>query len=386
MRLAILASHPVQYYGPLYRELAHRLDLKVFFAHRATPAEQARAGFGVDFDWDVDITTGYDHTFLANRSANPGTEQFNGCDTPEIGMELDNGRFDALLVHGWHLKSYVQGVVAAKRCGIPVLVRGDSQLETARSIGKKVLKAALFPPGLRVFDAALYVGQRSRAYYAHYRYPEDRLFFSPHCVDNAWFAARATPEVRKRARADLAISDTVQLLLFAGKLIEWKRPTDLIKAVALCRAREQTAEILVAGDGELRSTLEGLAQQSNVPIHMLGFCNQTEMPEAYAAADCLVLPSSNETWGLVANEALACGRPIIVSDACGCAADLTAGETVGRVFPVGEVPALATAIGSVAQDPPRARAIAEVSSAYSLSAAAEGVLAGLNRVVAKTKR
>ena len=72
MRLAIVASHPIQYHAPLFRELAKRVDLTVFFAHRATPADQAKAGFGVDFDWDIDLLSGYEHVFLHNVARNPG--------------------------------------------------------------------------------------------------------------------------------------------------------------------------------------------------------------------------------------------------------------------------------------------------------------------------
>src|SRR5215510_15149079 len=118
IRLAVLTSHPVQYYAPLFRELAKAVDLHVYFAHRATPAEQAQAGFGTPFEWDVDLTSGYAHSFLENIARQPGTDRFAGCDTPEIGRHLRQGRFQALLVMGWHLKSYLQAALAAKRLGI----------------------------------------------------------------------------------------------------------------------------------------------------------------------------------------------------------------------------------------------------------------------------
>ena len=66
LRLAVLASHPVQYYAPMFQELARRLELEVFYAHQATPDQQAAAGFGQAFEWDVDLLSGYRHTFLKN--------------------------------------------------------------------------------------------------------------------------------------------------------------------------------------------------------------------------------------------------------------------------------------------------------------------------------
>ena len=106
MHLAIIASHPIQYHAPLFRELARRLDLTVFYAHRASPMDQARAGFGVGFDWDVDLLSGYEHVFLRNAAKRPGLDRFRSCDTPQIAARLAEGRFDAVLVMGWQLKAY----------------------------------------------------------------------------------------------------------------------------------------------------------------------------------------------------------------------------------------------------------------------------------------
>ena len=380
MRLAVLTSHPIQYYAPLFRELARDLDLHVFFAHKASPSEQAAAGFGANFDWDVDLISGYAHTFLANVARQPGTGHFSGCDTPEIGARLQQGGFDVLLVLGWHLKSFLQGIVAAKRLALPVLVRGDSHLGTPRSRLKTMVKRLAYPPLLRMFDGALYVGQRSRAYYEHYGYPNDRLTFSPHCVDTEWFAARATAPARAELRKKLGIGAETKVVLFAGKLLPFKRPLDVIEAAAMCRSRGLKIEVIVAGDGMMRQAVMAEAAASNVPLHCLGFCNQTEMPAAYAAADCLVLPSESETWGLVANEALACGKPVIVSGACGCAPDLADGAA-GISFTCGDVQALAAAMETMLKNPPSAQAIAALSASWTLQAAANGIRKAVDKVL-----
>ena len=161
MRLAVVSSHPIQYYAPLFRELARKVDLQVFFAHKATPQQQATAGFGVSFDWDIDLISGYDHTFLQNVSSRPGADHFFGCDTPEVQRRLRDGGFDGLLVFGWNLKSYVQATIAAKRLGMPVLVRGDSHLATPWSRLKQAGKQVAYPIFLRAFSGALYVGRQS---------------------------------------------------------------------------------------------------------------------------------------------------------------------------------------------------------------------------------
>jgi glycosyltransferase involved in cell wall biosynthesis len=377
MRLAVITSHPVQYYAPLFRELARTIDLQVFFAHDATPEQQAAAGFGAAFRWDVDLLSGYAYSFLENVAADPDAGRFNGCDTPEIGARLREGKFDAVLALGWHLKSQLQGIYAAKRAGLPVMIRGDSQLGISRSRSKRFVKALAYPLLLRTFDAALYVGARNRAYYRHYGYPAKQLFASPHAVDTRWFADRAGPAVRARKRAELGLEERDHAVLFAGKLLPFKRPLDAVGAVAGLRRDGIAAHLLIAGSGELSAALHAEAMCHGFPVHDLGFLNQTGMPAAYAAADVLLLPSDGrETWGLVCNEALACGTPIVVSDEAGCAPDLCR-DGVGIAYRGGDVNAATGALTMLLRAPPTPATIEEVSHRFSLQRAAAGIVDAL---------
>src|SRR6185503_1390569 len=190
-RVAIVTSHPIQYQAPLFRALAAVTDLEVFFAHRIDGAGQAAAGFDVEFDWDVDLLDGYRHSWLSNRSRRPNVFEFGGCDTPEIGDRLGTGRFDACLVFGWYLKTYLQAIFASRRRRIPVLVRGDSHLGTARSNVVRLVKYVPYRWLLTRVDAHLYVGSANRDYLEHYGVEPSRLFFAPHFVDNNFFAVRA---------------------------------------------------------------------------------------------------------------------------------------------------------------------------------------------------
>lgn len=379
-RLAVLTSHPIQYYAPLFRELAERIDLHVFFAHKATSDQQGQAGFGTGFEWDIDLTSGYDHSFLKNVSKSPDATRFSGCDTPEIGQRLEDGRFDAVLSLGWHLKSLLQGVWAAKRQRRKVLIRGDSQLSTPRNPLKRLTKSFTYPALLRMFDVALYVGTRNREYFRHYHYPQKRLVRSPHCVDTKRFEAGATEEARQTLRQELGVSAGTLLLAFAGKQVEFKRPFDLIDALAELHNRGVSAEALFIGSGPLEASLRQRAEDKNVTSHFLGFRNQSEMPRAYAAADILVLPSTGrETWGLVCNEALACNTPLLVSDAVGCATDLVGDQKVGRAFKLGDPIDCAEQAIELVNTPPAIDAMKAYTDAFSLSAAADGILEGVER-------
>jgi len=192
LRLAILATHPIQYHAPWYRGLAKdgRLQIKVFFCHQTTPEQQASAGFGVPFEWDVPLLEGYEHEFLKNVAAHPRTSSFSGLDVPDIRESLRKGAFDAVLVNGWHYKAAWQTIWASKRLGLPVLTRGDSHLHTPRSCLKNWVKEMSYPLMLRAFDGFLYVGRWSRDYYLHYGVPRSRIFHVAHVIDEASFLPR----------------------------------------------------------------------------------------------------------------------------------------------------------------------------------------------------
>jgi glycosyltransferase involved in cell wall biosynthesis len=384
LRVGILATHPVQYYVPWYRRLAERVDLHVFYAHGQTPDGQAAAGFGVPFDWDLPLLEGYRHEFLENRARQPNVSRFWGCHTPDIGRRIRAGGFDAFIVHGWGVRSYWQAMVACWRTGTPVLVRGDSQLPTARPVLWRALKVPIYRSFVPRFDGYLVVGERARAYLRRYGAPETRMFFAPHAVDNDFFERRsaALRPQRVAIREQWGLPANATVFLFAGKLVPRKRVDDFVQAVHRASTGQPRVWGLVAGDGPLRGTLESEVARRGWPVRFAGFLNQTEMPRAYAASDALVLPSdSSETWGLVVNEAMASGLPAVVSDAVGCGPDLVLSEETGAVFPCGEVGRMSSVLGTLADTPLR---LAEMGlrarkriSLYSLDGAVDGAVAAI---------
>ena len=350
------------------------------------PEQQAAAGFGVPFDWDIELASGYDGGFLVNRARRPGVARFMGTHTPEIGAIIARERFDAFIVMGWHLRSYWQAIQACRRYRLPVLIRGDSQLTTARGLLKSLAKTFSHRWIVGQFDALLYVGKRNRNYLRHYGAADDRLFFSPQIVDNAWFAERsrlakaAVPELRAR----LGIGIDERVVLFAGKLIPKKRPLELARALTLLVRDGCPTRLVVAGSGPLRDPLVRTAEELGVRVELVGFQNQTQMPQWYGLADLLVLPSDGgETWGLVVNEAMACGTPAVVSDAVGCGPDLIEPGTTGATFPLGDIAALAEAVRTMVHrkhDPEVQAALAAKMARYSIAAAVNGMLEAVEAV------
>jgi len=392
-KLAILSTHPVQYHAPWFRGLAAHpdLDVHVYFCHKATPQEQARAGFGVEFDWDVDLLAGYPHSFLVNLAKPAGDGMFGGFDTPEIARIIREQKYAAVIVNGWNYKSAWQAMWAAWQSGVKVMVRGDSHLHFERSRSVLLTKRLAYRRFFPRFDACLAPGTWSREYFEHYGARLDRIFFVPHVVDVDFMEreSRRLSTERPELRRQWNLHQDSFVFLFAGKFTETKRPLDFVKAV--CDAAKQGKHIqgLMVGDGPLRPACERFVTSQDAPITFAGFLNQSQIARAYACGDVLVLPSIGETWGMVVNEAMACGRPSLVSDRVGCGPDLVMGHDTGVIFPHGNVAALASAMANMAANPAQSTEMGRKAQShlkkYSVQGAVQGVLHALQATVGATE-
>jgi glycosyltransferase involved in cell wall biosynthesis len=333
----------------------------------------------VEFEWDMPLLEGYRHRFLENRGrGNPGN--FFALDAPEIKRILAHERFDAVLVNGWHYKAAWQAMLACWKHHIPVMVRGDSQLPSPRGRLKRLLKYPAYRWFIPRIDACLAVGARSREYYLHYGARPERIFLVPHAIHDEHFAhaARQAEPRRPLLREQWRLDDQQVVFLFAGKFIEVKRPMDFLSAIEAAAGANPRVAGLMVGDGPLRPACEDFVRSRGLPVRFTGFLNQSQIVDAYVAADALVLPSGWETWGIVVNEAMACGRPAFVSDAVGCAPDLVQEGRTGGVFPLRDVNRLAELLAGAAANPGHLRSMGDCARAglhpYSLEAAVQGVL------------
>jgi len=385
----VLSTHPIQYHAHWFRALAARpeLDLSVFYCYRASAADQARAGFGVEFDWDVPLLEGYRYSFLSSMPR--GFENPSTLQTPTLGQMLTEKNVDAVLVNGWHYKVAWQTILACWKNRIPLLVRGDSQLISPRGRLKRLVKYPIYSSFIPRFDACLAVGTRSRNYYLHYGAHRERIFLVPHAISDVFACvAEQADHRRSELRRKYGFNDQHTVFLFAGKFIEKKRPMDFVRALATATREEPSVAGVMVGDGPLRTACEQFVASRKLPVCFTGFLNQSQIGDAYVASDCLVLPSDGrETWGLVVNEAMSCGKPAVVSDAVGCGPDLVREGCTGSVFPLGDVAALSQIIVQMGRDPSRLRTMGERARAqlrsYSLDAAVQGVFDTVKAVLAR---
>ncbi|MBA3848440.1 MAG: glycosyl transferase [Opitutus sp.] len=346
-RLAIVTSHPTQYYAPWFRHLAAHLaaDLRVHYLWDREAGEGALdPEFGRSVRWDTDLLDGYAHEFVPNVSSHPGTQRFGGLHNPSLPARLSAWEPDVLLLFGYGWRTPLQLALAWRRC--PLVLRGDSHdlAPDKRSLPGRRLGRLARRIVFRRFAAFAAVGAANRDHYLSHGVPSSRIFPVPHCVDNARFTAPGVREAALAWRAELGIPATRLVVGFAGKFIPKKQPDALIRAFR--RLAPPDAALLLIGDGTLRPQLEKLAEGRR-DILLAPFQNQSAMPRALAALDLLVLPSlgPEETWGLVVNEAMAAGVPCLVSTHAGCRADLIEEDRTGWSFPAGDEAALAAQLG-----------------------------------------
>jgi glycosyltransferase involved in cell wall biosynthesis len=177
--------------------------------------------------------------------------------------------------------------------------------------------------------------------------PTERIVLTPYAVDNKWWVEQAARVNRSSVRAEWSVPEDASVVLFCAKLQPWKRPHDVLRAFG--KAKVENSYLVFAGDGPLRKSLEEEARSTGLAerVRFLGFVNQTKLPAVYCSSDLFVLSSQYESFGVVVNEAMLCGCPVILSDHVGARFDLVRDTETGFVYPVGNVESLTNLLSEI---------------------------------------
>ncbi|MDR3416928.1 MAG: glycosyltransferase [Nevskia sp.] len=339
-RLAIVSTHPIQYYAPVFRALAESAEVqpKVFYTwSQAAQGTQFDPGFGTSVSWDIPLLQGYEYEFVPNVSRKPGTERFMGIRNPGLANAIASWNPQALLVYGWNLHSHLQ-IMRRMKGHVPVYFRGDSTLLDHRPPLRRLARRAVLHWVYRHIDTAIAVGSNNADYFAWCGVPRQRIAVAPHSVDTRRFAdyQQGYDERAAAWRRELGIGERDLAVVYAGKLSPTKDLALLVEAFKQLRV---PAHLVLFGNGELEAELKARAQGRG-NIHFMPFQNQAAMPAVYRVGDLFILPSRGETWGLGLNEAMACGRAIIASSKVGAARDLVREGVNGWTFESGSIGAL----------------------------------------------
>ncbi len=343
-KLAVVITHPIQYYVPVFKLLAQQCRLKVFYTWGKDGVKAKHdPGFGKTVEWDLPLLEGYDYELLENLAKDPGSHHGKGIINPEIIRKIEDFNPHAILIYGYIYHSHFR-VMRHFRGKTKVWFRGDSTLLDKESVLKSFLKKIYLKWVYSFVDIAFYVGTNNKAYFKKYGLKEEQLIFAPHAIDNERFLESKQNEAL-RLRKSLGINNEDILILFAGKLEPKKNPALLLDAFLSYSFsinnhnyinENKAIHLLFVGNGILESALKQKkndSQQARNTIHFMDFQNQTQMPIVYQACDLFCLPSKGpgETWGLAVNEAMAAGKPVLISDKVGCGLDLVNSDT-GMIF------------------------------------------------------
>jgi glycosyltransferase involved in cell wall biosynthesis len=391
-RLAIVASHVIQYQDPLFRRLAAHpeIDLTVLYCSQHGLNRTLDRDMGVDLQWNIELLRGYRHQFLRNISP-------FGMQTPQLNLinpgllpALRQGGYDAVIVmFGWGSVSSWITFAAARTAGIPIMLYGDSSFpEEPRGLMGGIRKTFLEELFLRT-GAFLVSGKLNAEYYRFYGADPSRFFQVPWAVDNDRFTRGSDLSVEKRneLRERLGIGEGQVVILFSGKLVDRKDPLTLLRAFEQLNAPSR-ASVVFMGEGVLKSVLEKYARDQGIEqVVFSGFVNQQEIPSMYGLADIFVLPSTYEPRGAVINEAMASGLPVVVSNRVGSIGDIVRPEDNALVFKAGDAAGLSSALDRLIADSAlrdgMSRRSREIISSWSYHEDVQGILEALRFVASR---
>jgi len=331
------------------------IDPVVYYCSRKGVEDYVDPGFGKEIRWDVPLLEDYEHRFLPEWQWRKGGKPGGFSVNPSIVRELRVGCYDALWVHGYNSATHLLAIASTKLMGIPLFIRGETHLllHQYRPFMKRLIREPFFHVFYHLFDACLPIGTRNSEFYQHYGVDKSRLFPVPYTVNNEFFTynSNLSRSQRTEVRKQLGLPVEKSLVLFASKLTPRKRPIDLLCAYEQVKFTESNVGLVYIGSGSEEAILRQYVQDHALQdVFFLGFRNQSELPAIYAAADVFVLPSENEPWGLVVNEVMCAGLPVIATEEIGSVADLVTHGRNGFLYQAGDIKALTNHLQTVIQD------------------------------------
>jgi glycosyltransferase involved in cell wall biosynthesis len=348
LRLAIVASHVIQYQDPFFRLLAQApdVDLTVLYCSRQGAETYRDEDMKTTLAWNIELLQGYRHRFLRNLARN-GNAGYTRLINPGIVPALVRGRYDAVIfMFGWGAITALLGMATCWITRTPFFLYGDSSFPPPEQTFRAKLRAWFLR---RIFARAtgfMVSGKLNAEYYRHYGADERTFFLLPWAVDNDRFAVASQDGLRER----YGIAPDKVVMLFSAKLVPRKDPMTLLGAFETMIHRGRAALVFM-GEGELRAELEAHVRERHIEnVHFIGFINQREIPAHYAMSDVFVLPSVYEPRGAVINEAMACGLPVVVTDRCGSIGDIVQENDNAFVYPAGDAVALRDALDTIVSD------------------------------------
>ena len=341
-KLAIINSHPIQYFAPLYQRLSQEsdIDLTVYYCSRHGLEEYYDSGFGGQkIKWDIPLLEGYHSIFLKNKNRKNNLKGFWSLLNIDILKEIYKKKYDAVWIHGHNYATYLLAFLACKISKTPIFIRGETHLKLKRPWFKLRLRKYILNLFYSHCDACLSIGSLNTNFYEYHGVPKEKIFLVPYTVDNTKFKKNITqPANLDNIKTKLKIPLDLPVILFASKFIKRKKPIDLLRAKLELEKDNIKSALIFIGSGEEGEELKKFCiDQKLQNVYFIGFRNQSELPSYYSIADIFVLPSFDEPWGLIINEVMCSGVAIVCSDEIGAVPDLVLSGKNGFTYPAGDI-------------------------------------------------
>jgi glycosyltransferase involved in cell wall biosynthesis len=337
-RMVLITELIAPYRIPVFNALAQReeIDLHVIFLSRTDSSTR---------HWHVyedEIRFSYEVLPCWRRRIG----KFNVLLNRGITESLRRLAPDVIVCGGYNYISSWQALRWARRQHVPFVLWSESTGNDRRNqhAPTEFLKGKF----VESCDGFVVPGQSARAYLLSLGVKAHQIAIAPNAVDTALFASVGAEVLQQQAqlRAQLALPE--RYFLFVGRLVYAKGVLDLLDAYErLPSALREQVGLVFAGEGPMRGELEARAKDLHPGrVHCAGFVHRDELAAYYALAECFVFPTLTDTWGLVVNEAMACGLPVICTRVAGCAADLV--HENGRLVSVANIAELSSAMEEIA--------------------------------------
>lgn len=328
MKILFITNFPSCYRVKFFNEMGKACDLSVAY-------ERVRA-LHRDEKWQGGKNENFKEIFLKLRPK--GTSQSSGSAIVKL---IKNQKYDGIIFGGYSSPSVMRAIAYCRRHGVRYYIEFDGCFNKKDAIAKRLVKKYLLKKAVGCFVTC----KETRQYLRGMGMPDEKIFGYPFTsvYQRDILPAPPTPVEKEEIRRQFGLPGGI-LLISVGQFIHRKGFDVLLRALSRV---ERDISVLIVGGEPTEEYLSLCEQEKLTNVRFMSFLAQEELFRLYRCADVFVLPTREDVWGLVINEAMACGMPVISTDRCIAAEELIVPGRSGMIVPAGNVEAMAEAINAV---------------------------------------
>lgn len=320
-KIAIVISHPVQHFCPMYASWAKvaGVQVKVFFGSNLGAVKYLDPNFKKEISWSNLYLNEFEHEFLNGDKTLQSTPTL---DAPNLNDRLTNFQPNVVVHYGYYHLLAKHARAWAIQNKIPLAYISDAEHRQQRPWWKEALKYPYLYWFFKKENLFLTVGSANEAYYTHYKVAKQKLLRMNFSIDVLSYDEAFTnkEQISKNFKAEHNIGNNDFVISVVGKLVSWKSQDDLIRLLIDLEKTQpnKTFHLLIAGSGPLENEWKNLAKSvTKNKVHFLGFVNPANLPAIYAASNVYIHPALIEPHSLSISEAIYMGSPVIVANTTG---------------------------------------------------------------------